>query len=153
MVLRTAWIHGHSGVLQSSYGFLVEPVGYYLRLKAELPASTWVHYAVPTLLGPQGWLSGIRVRMRTFGELRIESLHVWDGARQVVRHDDLRVRAESGGARTVEDVEPTRFEDVTIGFAPIAIDGAVGVSLFIVAERALDALAVVAVGAAVDDGL
>jgi hypothetical protein len=152
------WTHGNSGVLQSNHGFLAEPLGYYLRLKAEFPASTWVHFAVPTILdaeepGPASgtprprYLLGVRIRARTFGDMEIRAVHAWDGARQLIRHDELGVRGKSGGRRDQEDLAATDIPELALAVPAVRLSSAIGVSILIHARQALDAIALVAVGA------
>jgi hypothetical protein len=156
-VPTTVWIHGNSGVLQTSHGFLVEPLGYYLRLKAEFPASTWVHFAVPTTVDSDESrifanaarhyeLSGVRMRAITFGDMEIRAVHAWDGARQVIRYDGLRLRGgtDSGQERGNRDV--TDIPELALEIPMVEITSGIGVSLLIEARRPLDAIALVAVG-------
>jgi hypothetical protein len=136
-------------MLQSTHGFLVEKLGYYLRLKAEMPAEIWVHYGPPTLLN-QPWpthLLGVRIRMRTFGDAALSQVHLWDGGRRIARHDSVNARLEEGEAQRNDDSENSGFGELYLELeSTSSISSAIGVSLLVAAQSARGGVAISGIG-------
>lgn len=93
-------VHGHSGQLQSSQGWLVERTGFYLRMKAIEPTEAWIHYApslpVPLPPWPDRRLAGVSIEFQTGGSAHIAGISVWDGARPLAHEDSYQVRSTTG---------------------------------------------------------
>jgi hypothetical protein len=142
-------VHGSSATTQSTEGFLVERLGYYLRLKAQAPAEVWVHFAPPTVHSGDAatLVVAIRARMRTFGTALVTQVHVWDGALRLAAHDGLGLSMDQGEAQ-LEDATPgAGFAELRLALlAPAQVDSAVGVSMLFAARAELDAVAIAAVG-------
>jgi hypothetical protein len=141
------WVHGNSGILQTSYFWRMEVIGYYLRVKAEGPNEAWLHFAPPTIVSSGTYLSSVLIDMRTWGTAKVDKVHVYSGARQVLSVEDLGLSSDTGEVRLIDEddgAEFWRFE-ITLD-TPAPVRSAVGVSLLIVANHRLDALAVSAVG-------
>ncbi|SDP58566.1 hypothetical protein SAMN04489867_3021 [Pedococcus dokdonensis] len=150
------WVHGHTGRLQQTHLWQVEVIGYYLRLKAEGPNESWLHYAPPTIVSPGTRLSAVHVEMLTFGGARIDKLHVWAGARQIAAKDDLGLSSDTGTAIHLgEDGEDLRRFEIALD-EPAPVTSGIALSFLITAKERLDALALAAVGislsTAADDG-
>lgn len=143
-------MHGHAGAVQSDHGFLVERLGYFLRLKGDDAGEAWVHYAVPTVGPPVARLGGVVVRFRTWGAgAHIAAVHAWSGARQLAAFDHRRDRSERGAAADIHDEDAERFDDLQLAVDPgrDLVDGPVGVSVLLAVGRRLEAIAIVGVGA------
>jgi hypothetical protein len=146
------WAHGTAGMPQTTQGFLVERVGYYLRLKAERSGDIWVHYPVATAVpvGSQLVLRGVRVQFRTFGGAELGRVHVWDGPRQVISHDEVRAVSDHGRAVRAGD-QPEPFGVLQLDIEPAPVDAGISVSLLVRAQRKLDAVALSGVGVIVSE--
>ncbi|GAA2166027.1 hypothetical protein [Pedococcus bigeumensis] len=140
------WVHGHSGRLQTAHLWRTEVIGYYLRLKAEGPNEAWLHYAPPTIVTPHTRLTSVLIEMVTLGGARVDKVHVWAGARQLVLEDDLGLSSDKGEATHLDEegLDFGRFE-IKVNDPPPVRTG-VAVSLLIVAKARLDAVAISAVG-------
>ncbi len=142
-VADTTWVHGHAGVLQTSQGFSTEALGFYLRVKAEQPAVTWVHYAPPSMTG--SLLTVVSIAARTFGGCVVSRVHIWDGAHQVGARDELDVHLAHGEA-TQSDDHSAPFEVLELVIPPHEMRSALGVSIELHANAAPSGAAIVAVG-------
>jgi hypothetical protein len=143
---ETVWVHGHAGQLQASTGFAYERLGYFLRLKADMEAETWLHYAVPLALGlHRPVVTNVLVQLRTWATGEIGSVHLWDGSVQLAA-------ANAAFSATVKGPvprrgEPDRLEVYVSGLASdVPISRAVGVSLLVRAYKTRDAVAIAGVG-------
>jgi hypothetical protein len=58
------WVHGIGGVVQNAHGFLVERLGYSLRLKADHDAEAWIHYPITAAEGES--VLGVYIRFQTW---------------------------------------------------------------------------------------
>jgi len=148
---RTVWVHGHAGSLQTSTGFLVERLGYFLRLKGEGNDDVWVHYAVPTVEDADSWwVDRMRMQIRTWGEGAITRVDVWDGASRLSTVE--RVLSSSVGAqrRETDSTEGLCTIDLDLPRAPEPVPSIVaagiGVSLLVRSTKPRDAVAIAAVG-------
>ena len=140
------WVHGNTGRLQTSHFWRVEIIGYYLRVKAEGPNEAWLHFAPPTVVTPRTKLSSVLIEMLTFGSAKVDKVHVWVGARQVMSVDDLALSSDKGRATHIDE-EGDDFGRFEIALdTPAPVRSAVGVSMLVVAAQRLDAVAVASVG-------
>lgn len=147
------WVHGHCGRFQTTTGFEVEWLGYYVRAKARVASDVWVHYSVPTLLeaGERSvenpvLAHDVVVRLRTWGKGHIAEAHLWSGSDQIAEITK-RVTSPHGAQSRGGTDDP--ILTVPLGL-PIAaetrVNDAFGVSLRLAAEEPRDALAIAAVG-------
>ena len=148
------WVHGHSGVLQSPYGFLIERLGYCLRLKADNDAEAWLHYSVPVVSLPgSASASEVAVRYRTWAGGRLDGVHIWDGGNQIGAFEDLDESSQVGRPTNLEKKDaPEQFHTFSRTLPDNQLRGGIGVSLLVAGRACFDAIAIVSVGVSVSSG-
>lgn len=145
--MTTVWVHGASGRLQAEHLWLCDYLGYYLRIKAEGPTETWIHYS-PTVSTSNGTsLSAVLVDIRTFGRAKLQRVHAWSGSRQILAQEGLGISIPHGLPLHLAD-QGEEFRRVELRLRqPAPLQSALGISLLVSATQSLDAIAVSAVGA------
>jgi hypothetical protein len=142
---ETVWIHGHAGRLQASTGFLCERLSCFLRLKADIAGETWVHYAVPIVLGPEPRVvTQVSIQLRTWGGAEIGSAQLWNGSTRLAAKDADLSSPLGAALHENDDRDPLTIHNIGLS-SPVPVSAAVAVSLLVVAHRPRDAVAIAGV--------